>query len=380
MTKAAAVRVPEGMLTWARDRAHVDLKVAAEKVEHAEVELISWEAGADAPLSVLRALAALYNVPLSAFLLVKPKQEQSRSVDRRTQAGIAHPRTNAALAEALNRAAGLQSLAEELHDALDVEPFIVVAESDDPEALAEQERVALGVTVEQQLEWETDRDALRNWRFAVERRGAYVLQMPLGETDVRAFSVRGDPPVIVLDRSDWVRARMFSLAHELGHVVIGGSGICDPGATHAFGVEKWCNEFADALLAPRGSFTKDPDVARIKAGEPATETVVKRIGNRYKVSPAVVWYRLMQTKAIGTATFNAGWADWSHWRPNPAAGGGGPTTAQAVVRDYGVMLPSLLLRATKAGVLTDADVSQYLRVRGDAITSIEGEITARLPS
>jgi Zn-dependent peptidase ImmA (M78 family) len=380
MTKAATVRVPEGMLTWARDRAHVDLKDAAEKIEHSEADLIGWEAGADTPLSALRTLAGLYNVPLSGFLLVKPKQEQSRSVDRRSQAGIAHPRTNAALAEALNRATGLQSLAEELHDALDVEPFIVVAESDDPEALAEQERGALGITVEQQLAWGTEGDALRNWRLAVERRGAYVLQIPLGDTDVRAFSVRGDPPVIVLDRNDWVRARIFSLAHELGHVVIGGSGICVPGAAHAFGVEKWCNEFADALLAPRGSFANDPDVARITAGEPPSDVILKRIGNRYKVSPAVVWYRLMQTKAISTAAFNAGWDDWSRWRPNPAAGGGGPTTAQAVVRDYGVMLPSLLLRATKAGVLTDADVSQYLRVRGDALNSIEGEIATRLAS
>src|SRR3990172_5250941 len=194
MTKAVTVHVPDGMVTWGRKRAHVDIADAAEKVEHTQADLIDWEGGkGDPPLSALRTLAVLYNLPLSAFLLVKPKAEESRSVDRRTLAGIVHPETNAPLAEALNRATGLQSLAEELHYALDVEPFIVVAESDNPELLAERERAALGITVEDQLNWGDEGHALRNWRLAVERRGAYVLQMPLGETDVRAFSVRGDP-------------------------------------------------------------------------------------------------------------------------------------------------------------------------------------------
>src|SRR5262245_18302006 len=105
---------------------------------------------------------------------------------------------------------------------------------------------------------------------------------------------------------------------------------------------------------------------------------MKRFANSYKVSPAGLGYRLLQPKAISAAAFNAGWDDWSRWRPAPDRGGGGPTSAQAVVRDYGVMLPSLLLRAAKAGVLTDADVSQYLRLRGDAINSLESELAARL--
>lgn len=380
MTKAATVHVPQGTLRWGRDRAKADVVEAAAKCGHDVAELTAWEAGeADPPLTALRELALFYQLPLAAFLLSQPKDEPKPTVDQRRLAGVENPTTNRTLAVALNRAAGLQVLAAELQEALDRAPFAVTAtEEVDPEWLAAQERATLGITVAQQLEWDDEHEALRNWRAAVERRGALVMQSSLAGSDVRAFSLRADPPVIVLDRSDWVRARVFSLAHELGHVVIGGAGICIPGATRARGIEAWCNHFADALLVPSEAMNDDPDVRRIRAGEPASEKVVKRIGNRYKVSPAVAWYRLMQTKAISPETFATAWEGWSVWRPAPTEGGGGRPTAEVVVRDYGVAFPDLLLQASKKGLMSGTDVSQYLGVPADALQSIEREVASRL--
>jgi Zn-dependent peptidase ImmA (M78 family) len=380
MTKAATVHVPAGTLRWGRARANADIKEAAAKCDHDVAELTAWEVGdADPPLTALRELAAFYELPLAAFLLSKPKEEPKPTVDQRRLAGVDNPTTNRALALALNRAAGLQVLAAELQEALDAAPFAVTAtEEVNPEWLAVQERASLGITVAQQLAWEHEYEALREWRAAVERRGAIVMQSSLTGSDVRAFSLRADPPVIVLDRSDWVRARVFSLAHELGHVVIGGSGICIPGAARARGIEEWCNHFADALLIPAEAMNDDPDVKRIRAGEAASEQVVKRVANRYKVSPAVVWYRLMQTKAITPDVFAASWDGWSAWRPAPGDGGGGQTTADMVVRDYGVLFPDMLLRASRKGIVSATDVSQYLGVPSSTLPSIQQEVASRL--
>jgi Zn-dependent peptidase ImmA (M78 family) len=254
---------------------------------------------------------------------------------------------------------------------------VVEADGLDAEALAERERALLRVSVEAQLSWRDDQ-AFRRWREAVERRGVLVMQAPLADSDVRAFSMHGDPPVIVVHRGDWARAKVFSLAHELGHVAVGESGICIPGSVKATGIEAFCNRFADALLIPSATMLNDPDARRIMAGEAVSEAVVKRIGNRYKVSPAVVWYRLLQTKVIGQATFDRQWTNWSQWRP-PADDGGGPsTTAQNVVRDYGVALPDLMLKASRKGLLSKTDVSQYLGVPPDALPSIEQEVASRL--
>lgn len=377
MTKPATVHVPDGTLAWARDRAHADIKEATDRCGH---DVASWEAGeSDPPLTALRELANFYGLPLAAFLLSKPKSEPKPTVDQRRFAGVDNPQTTRQLALALNRATGLQVLASELVEALDAAPFVVTASEEvDAEWLAIQERAALGITTEQQLAWEDENEALRGWRAAIERRGALVMQTPLSGTDVRAFSLRADPPVIVLDRTDWVRARVFSLAHELGHVVIGGSGICIPGASRASGIEAWCNRFADALLIPTSAMTNDADAKRIKGGEVPSEQLVRRMANRYKVSPAVVWYRLFQTQAISKEAFSAGWEGWSAWRPRAAAGGGGQPTAKNVVRDFGVAFPNLLLRATRKGLMTDTDVSQYLGVQPHTIPSIEQEVASRL--
>jgi len=380
VTKPATVRVPDGMLAWWRERARVDLDAASKKLGRDPDDLEAWEQGRlDPPLRALRALTSLYGVPVSAFLLSKPKPEVPRPVDHRTLAGVKSPVTNAPLAKALNRTLGLQALADQLHNALDIEPFQVnEGPNVSAEWLAAQERAALGVTIEQQVAWEHHGEAFRKWRRAIEARGIYVFQMDLSATDVRAFSVQGDPPVIVVARGDWMRAKIFSLAHELGHVVVGGSGLCIPQSSHTSGVEQWCNEFADALLVPKDAFLAHPSVKKIAQGEPATTNRVKNIAGHFKVSPGVIWYRLRQTNAIAADTFHASWDAWSRWEP-PAddGGGGGPTSAERVVRDYGTNLPSLFVRATRAGFLGDLDVSQYLGVQPDSIPAIEREIGAR---
>lgn len=382
MTKAATVHVPPGTLLWGRERARVELKDAAEKIKREQGELADWESGTDPPLTALRDLATLYGLPLSAFLLANPKDDPAPPVDRRTQAGVTNPQTSAVLAKALNNAIGLQSIAEELHGALDANPFVVSGGPNvDAEWLAAQERASLGITLQQQFDWPDDLSAFRNWRLAIERRGIYVLQRRLQGSGVRAFSVHGDPPVVVVDRSDWPRAKLFSLAHECGHVVSGSSGICDPFGPRPTGVEQWCNEFADALLVPRDALLMDPDVAQVKAGEPPTDQVLRRIANRFKVSPGVIWYRLWQTKTISATTFTARWETWRQWAPpRDEQGGGGATSAEATIRDNGVFLPDLMLRATKKGLLGDADVSQYLAMRADAVPDLEREVASRLGS
>ena len=105
---------------------------------------------------------------------------------------------------------------------------------------------------------------------------------------------------------------------------------------------------------------------------------MKRIANRFKVSPAVIWYRLMQTKTITQDVFNNGWGQWSGWRPPPEDGGGGSSTARNIVRDLGVALPDLLLRASKKGLLNETDVTQYLGVSHEFLPSIEQEVASHL--
>ncbi|MEU8205818.1 ImmA/IrrE family metallo-endopeptidase [Streptosporangium sp. NPDC049046] len=81
----------------------------------------------------------------------------------------------------------------------------------------------------------------------LEQHGVAVIRLPLGNTDVDAFSLPfADHPVVVLgtDKNDRARSR-FDCAHELGHLVLHGEQIW--GVKE---VETQAHQFAAAFLMP----------------------------------------------------------------------------------------------------------------------------------
>lgn len=385
MTAAATVPVAPRTLRWARERASANLEDAAQRCGHGPEDVAGWEGGAsEPPLSALRDLAAAFGVPLSAFLLSTPPLTPLPPVDRRVRAGVSEPQTTMDLARALHRAGALQAVAR---DVLSQSGGIPIEQASiaqlGPEELAASERSVLGVSVKEQIKWRDESVALRSWRGVVERRGVFVLQFPMPRADVRAFSLDDFPPFIVLNRSDYVRGRIFSLMHEYGHVRLGTGGICMPGtsrsAMESAAEERYCNMFAGALLVPPDALRREPVALQIADAEGVPDdSLLDRLTRRFHVSRGVVWYRLHQVGLISDAVFNAKWDEWGDWFPPPREGGGPSTTAENVVRDYGATFADLLLSAARRGAITKADVAQYLVVPPGSLPSIEAAAAERL--
>lgn len=384
MSTAATVRVAPAVLRWAREHSSAALADAAARCEHSPEELASWEAGmADPSLAALRKLAHHYGVPLSVFLLSEPPKVPLRPVDLRAFAGVVSPKPSVDLAKALNRASALQSLARDLiveTGSLEFTPGRT--ELGDAESLAEVQRGLIGVTVTEQRKWKDERRALRTWRTAIERRGVFVLQLPMSKTEVRAFSLSQQPPFIVLNQSDFVRSRVFSLLHEYAHVLLGNGAICMPGSgrramEQAAAVEVFCNRFAGAFLVPGDALKADPlavEIAKVKTVP--DDNVLDRLARRFHVSWAVVWYRMRQLELVSQAVFTKKWADWDSY-PIPPGGGGGMTTPERVVATYGLGLTQLVLAAAERDVVTAADVGQYLDFHPSRFSDVEAEIAVR---
>lgn len=90
-------------------------------------------------------------------------------------------------------------------------------------------RSAIGVTVERQAEWRFDYDAFRNWRTLVEESGILALQATgVQLNEARGFSISINPlPVVVVNIKDAPRGRIFTLLHEVAHVMLSDGGTCD---------------------------------------------------------------------------------------------------------------------------------------------------------
>ena len=75
--------------------------------------------------------------------------------------------------------------------------------------------------------------------------------------EVQGFAI-ADPlcPIVYVNTSDFVAARIFTLSHELAHLWIGESAIINPeqGETESDEIEAFCNSVATELLVPRAEF------------------------------------------------------------------------------------------------------------------------------
>lgn len=115
-------------------------------------------------------------------------------------------------------------------------PFPVVND------LGEADRGARGV----RDHWGLGIEPIPNLVELLEERGIKVLSLPLTDIDGLTARVRrsgkGPLPVIVVNQSDWGERQRFTLAHELGHLVLEVA----PGLDE----EKAAHRFAGALLMP----------------------------------------------------------------------------------------------------------------------------------
>lgn len=103
-------------------------------------------------------------------------------------------------------------------------------------------------------------DYLKRLKIILENNGILVssskvlknTQNRLNLSDFRGFALYDDnAPLIFINGNDSTVAQIFTLCHELGHIVLGQSGVSDVVKNNTKKIEKWCNEFAANILMPK---------------------------------------------------------------------------------------------------------------------------------
>lgn len=309
---ARSIKAPAtpAVLVWARETASMEVEEVAARFPSANItpeRIEAWESEAseDMPtLAQLKRLSEIYKRPLAVFFLQEaprafPVPRDFRRVPGRPE-GI-----SPALRFELRAAEERRLTALQLYEELDETPpqFPLSGQMRErPAALAERARDALGISVAEQLAWPTQYEALRSWKSAVEGLGVLVFQIPAIDIGVmRGFSIAEIPlPVIGINRGESPRARVFSIMHELTHLMLRQSGICDfnedsdaPPETRR--VEVFCNAVAAEILAPAEVFLSQPEIASRPATEQEwQEDTIQTLSNRFNVSRTFIVRRLLE--------------------------------------------------------------------------------------
>lgn len=281
MTRSIVAEVEPDVLAWARLTAGFDSVGAARKIGLPDDRVAQWEAGEAKPtVAQLRKAATVYNRTLAVFFLpTAPRDFDTMRDFRRVESGEASEWSPGLHAE-FRRAQMQRGHALELAE-LDESPPSDrwrIAASTDLELAAEARRTLLALTPLQPPDSNDPYGHLNAWTAALEEVGVLVLNTSGGSVEVRemrAFSLYHETlPVIMVNGSDAVRGRLFSLLHEYAHLLLHTGGLCDAvtdrrAVSPDRRLEARCNALAAEVLMPAFDVLALPKVAAatVKAWE-----------------------------------------------------------------------------------------------------------------
>jgi len=375
MPRSANALVNPDLLVWARESAAMEIEDAARRLRVPPEKLRSWESGDPSPtVKQLLGMARLYRQSFAAFYLpTPPKVFKPPLTDYRVLPAGKTRKTSSGLWMDVREAMDRRAICLEFYGDRGESPpeFNATATiSEEPEKVGETIRSLLEIQDSEQQRWGNPRIALNCWREAIESMGVLVFQSTdIDLSEMRGYSLAAQPlPVIVVNRKDAYAARQFTLLHELTHLMLHTSGLCDleigsgrRGAEHS--TEVFCNHVAGAALVPRALLLAEPVVKSHRGGVVWEDGELKSLASTYSVSREVILRRLLIAGRTNQAFYQLKCEQFRReYERLPKREGFVPPSVD-LVSAAGKPFVTMILNAYHDDRVTASDVSEYFGVK-----------------
>jgi Zn-dependent peptidase ImmA (M78 family) len=378
MAEGMSFRISPKVLEWARLSMGYTIEQAAKKASVAPDKYELWETGQKTPTyRQLETLAEnVFKRPLAILLLPEPPNEDPIQKDFRNLSNADVIELSPELRLALRKAKRYQLILDEVA-AMEAPPEFLsfkVTLSDDPATAAGRFRQFLRLSIDEQKSWKYD-DALRNFKQLVERIGIYVFQLKIPMHDARAFCLTGRFPIVVLNTEDSNNGRIFSLFHEVCHVLFNINDLFKDSNTGQLNkdyetIEAFCNQFAASFLVPEEYFVSDLKFYGISKDN-ISDYDIQRISRSYNVSNEVIARKLLSYQLISETFF---WARKKLWDAAARSArerqkekmkdhDSGLNQGIKIVFEKGKPYVSSVVNAYHQGLISSADLSNYLETK-----------------
>ena len=344
----------------------------------------AWEAGEAWPTyNQLEALAErLYHRPVALFFLPEPPREPETQQEFRTLPDFDVRRLKADTRYVVRVALSLQDSLRELTGGVNPASRLLLREvqevkNKDLAALAIWLRAFLEVPLSQQTGWRYAEDAMSAWRGAVERAGVFVFKQPFRQSEVSGFCLNDDEfPIIMVNNSTPHTRQIFTVFHELAHLVYGVNSITTADGSfvsrmsgQAQALEIRCNRLAAEFLVPANAFPwnrLDPD---------RLEQSVSEIASTFKVSREVILRRILDAGRIDAATYQELAALWAQDAGREGEGGNYYYNQATYLGDSFLRLAFSRYRA---GLVSAPELAEHLGIKAKNLSRFEDLIGGRL--
>ncbi len=374
------------ILIWARERSGQTIAQVAKLLDRAPEEIQAWEASASAPTyAQLERLAyQVYKRPLAVFFFPEPPDEPDPQTSFRTLPSDEIQELTADTRFKIRQAHALQLALYELQEKNPAPHPIfreIAVNGHDAPTVANEVRKHLDVLLSTQRDvWKTPDDAFKGWREAVEERGVYVFKNSFRQKDASGFCLYdAEFPLIYVNNSTAKTRQIFTVFHELGHILFGTSGVTkrnDQYINALSGEEKrievFCNQFATEVLLPAAEFKK--------VGGTTDDSTVSQVAAMYKVSRQMVLLRMLNLGMVSQAYYDQKATEWNaDYEAKQAAGEGGGNYYLTQGSYLGERFLRLAFGKLYEGKISVEQLAEFLNVRVSSVPGLE-ELLLQAPN
>lgn len=367
-----AIVTPE-ILSWARGLDKITVDEIAQKMKVDTAKVLAWEDGSEYPtLAQAKNLAKQYRVPFAYFYLpdTPKKAKRLEKVDYRTFGNLGIGEMSRELRWFLRDIEDRRDTIIELYDEDHAKPSALTLNipiETTEEKFAHQIRDFLSLTNELQIKFRKPEVALSYCISKLEEKDFLVFQAAkIQPEEMRGLSLAYEFfPVIALNRKDEPSARLFTLVHELVHILSRTSGICNDMSLdekQQGDLELFCNKITGLSLVPTNHLRQNKNVRSIQQYG-LDEVYISALARDFAVSREVILHRLWDIKVISRKTYfeilNRFSEEYLAYKKRKKADGFLPPALDKGTQ-VGKLYTKTVLSAYHADKLTPREASNYL--------------------
>lgn len=382
--KAAKIMsINPDIITWARERA--GYKPGDERILKQFPKLETWERGDARPTyPQLERLADKLKVPVSVFFFperpnVPDIKKSFRTLDT-THFDEIPPKVQLLLRKARAFQIGLEELNLGRNQAQNIiTQGIRLLPTDTVDSIAKQVRIYLGVTFEEQFEWKNADTALKEWRKSFLNAGIYVFKDAFGQenNEYCGFSLHDTEfPIVYVNNSHAKTRQIFTLFHELAHLLFHTSGIDTRSddfisalSSDHRRIEILCNRMAAVTLVPddrfQDAYHEIYGPSRVK-GDP--RQIAEELATRFSVSREMIYRKFLDRELVSQQEYESASREWAS---QIVAKGKGGNPYRTWIAYLGNEYISLAFRRYYQNQITFEQLGEYLDIKPKNLVKLE---------
>ncbi len=380
------IPVNPDILRWARETGGFGIEDVVAKLKRKRITsetITSWEKGTDSPtyIQLERLAYEIYKRPMALFFFPDPPEEETPKESFRTlpqeEINLLGPR----LLHLVRKAKAMQENLRELFNGINpakrqICSDVTIHNSDTISEVAKAVRRYFGVGLNEQYALTTNEKALKFWRDVLEKHGVFIFKDAFKDEESSGFCLYDEVfPVIYLNNSQAKIRQIFTLFHELAHLLFKTGGIDlrhDDFIQRMRGpnkhIEVFCNKFAGEFLVPT------EDIKPRIRNHAIDDNFIMGLAKKYSVSREVILRKCLDLKHITNAFYEAKVKEWKEerlTRGTSSPGGDYYLTQGAYLGPHYI---ETVFGKYYQGVISKIQLADYLGMKEIHVSTFEGYV------